>query len=250
MNLLRFIFVILPFSLCACSENAEENISEEDEPILSYTDGHTGYMINLYVINDIFQYAEPAKNSPQEKINKLLLSEFEDYEKWVLESFRETAKQEKPFYRGELRAMSEVYINEANFLSVKNRIYAFNNGAHGVIKEQGRNFKILPNGNVVEIKLADLFQADKPWLEELLKTSIMHLAKKYGEDSFWDSDAQKVIDEALKSDKKKNYINSFVLTKNDTIILIFEPLSLMPNIHGMPIIEIPTKEIKFYKGVK
>ncbi len=35
MNLIRFIYVILSFALCACSENTEENSLEEDDPILS-----------------------------------------------------------------------------------------------------------------------------------------------------------------------------------------------------------------------
>ncbi len=253
MNLIRFYVVIsCVIFLSACEENPTTPKESDDniDTIVNYNEGDYQYDISLTVRRGIFQYENPTKGSPQEKINKLLLAEFADYEQWLLRNFRENAESENPNYRGELRANSQVLVNEPNFLSVINKIYV-HNGEGASINKYGQNFKILPSGKVKEIKLSDLFETDKNWLDALLITAIEHIGKKYGESALWTNSIKKAQNEALKSgEMKSKYINSFALTKNDTIILIFESLSLMPNAYGMPTIEIPTKELKFYKGIK
>ena len=239
-------YLLLPFLiiLVACSDK-----SNQEDPILSMNDCSVkGYSVNLDVCCNIFQFENPQENSPQDKINKIIFDEYADYENFILTRFREfTANSDSPNYTGELRATSEVFINKPNFLSIKNRYYYYNHGAHGNIKESGMNFKILPNGEIKQLKISDVFDTSKDYLTPLIKLSIKKFKAKYGKDAFWD-EMQNIEAEVLEDPVKEKYINSFIISNRNSLIFIFEALSFMPNVYGMPTIEIPIKELSFYKG--
>lgn len=244
MKKVKYLLLSSLLFVSACSEK-----SEQVDPLLSLeTCSVKGYGVSLEVRCDIFQFEEPAKDSPQEKINKIIFAEFADYENFILTRFREyTSTSDAPNYRGELRAISQVYINTPTFLSLKNRYYCYNHGAHGNIRESGMNFKILPNGEIKQLKLSDIFDSSKDYLTPLLKLSIKKLKAKYKEEAFWNN-GKNIEEEILGNPEKEKYFNSFLISDKDTLILIFEALSIMPNVHGMPTIEIPIKELNYYKG--
>ena len=244
MKKVKYLLLSSLLFVSACSEHIEP-----EDPILSMDDCSVkGYEVYLKVCCNIFQFEEPIENSLQDKINKIIFAQYQDYENFILTRFREyTSTSDAPNYRGELRAISQVYINTPTFLSLKNRYYCYNHGAHGNISESGMNFKILPNGEIKQLKLSDIFDSSKDYLTPLLKLSIKKLKAKYKEEAFWNN-GKNIEEEILGNPEKEKYFNSFLISDKDTLILIFEALSIMPNVHGMPTIEIPIKELNYYKG--
>lgn len=241
-NMKNLFFALFAVAfLAACSED------DITDPVVSYDSGWRRYNVSLSVRCGIFQFEDTEENSPQAKINKMLLAEFSESEAHILKTLADTVASDFPPYRGELRATSELYMCTSMLVSVKNKIYYYNNGAHGEICESGLNFKILPNGEVKRLQLSDLFDNSEDWLTPLLLESIKALKKEYGADSFWEKDS---IESAIAtSPDKPKYIHSFVYTGRGTLILIFNALSLMPNAAGMPTVEISTKGLPFYKGI-
>jgi len=245
MKKVKYLLLSLLLFTFGCSENSEqpdEMVVESDCPIAKY------YSVNLKVYSRLFQFEDAKENSAQDKINKIIFAEFKDYENFILTRFHEYTKDsDSPNYSGELLAGSEVHINTTHFLSIKNKYYCYNHGAHGSICESGMNFSISPNGEVKQLKLSDIFDSTKDYLTPLLMLSIQKLKAKYGENAFWNG-SKNLETEILGNPEKEKYFNSFLISDKDTLILIFEALSIMPNVHGMPTIEIPIKELNFYKG--
>lgn len=231
---------LISLILVAC----EDDICDS---IVSYDSGWRQYDVYLSVRCGIFQFDGAKENSPQIKINKILMSEFHKDEAHILKTLSEAMATGLSSYRGELRAESDVYISTPSYFSVKNKIYYYNNGAHGEIYEKGYNFKISADGSVNIVQLSELFEKDKDWLTPVLLKSVKKLAEKYGTNAFWKSD--NIESEIATNPDKAEYIHSFVYTQRDTLILIFNPLSLMPNVSGMPTIEISVKDLPFFKGL-
>ena len=157
-----FLVLFATIFLAACGE---ENITD---PVVFYDSGWRQYNVSMSVRCGIFQFEDAGENSPQEKINKMLLDEFHKNEAHILKTLTETAVSEFPSYRGELRGTSELYMCTPEVVSVKNKMYYYNNGAHGEIYETGLNFRILPDGSVKLMHLSDLFDNSKDWLTPLL----------------------------------------------------------------------------------
>ena len=85
MKKVKYLLLSSLLFVCACSEK-----SEQVDPLLSLeTCSVKGYGVSLEVRCDIFQFEEPAKDSPEEKINKIIFAEFADYENFILTRFRE-----------------------------------------------------------------------------------------------------------------------------------------------------------------
>ena len=238
-----FLVLFATIFLAACGE---ENITD---PVVFYDSGWRQYNVSMSVRCGIFQFEDAGENSPQEKINKMLLDEFHKNEAHILKTLTETAVSEFPSYRGELRGTSELYMCTPEVVSVKNKMYYYNNGAHGEIYETGLNFRILPDGSVKLMRLSDLFDNSKDWLTPLLIRAVRGLKREYGAEAFWDGSASEIEAEISTSPDKPKYIHSFVYTGRDTLILIFNELSLMPNAQGMPIVEISTEDLPYYKGI-
>lgn len=238
-----FLALVASIFLAGCGE---EDITD---PVVFYDSGWRQYNVSMSVRCGIFQFEEAAENSPQEKINKMLLDEFRKSEAHILKTLTETAASEFPSYRGELRATSELYMCTPAIVSVKNKMYYYNNGAHGEICETGLNFRIFPDGEVKLINLSDLFDNTQDWLTPLLIRAVRGLKREYGAEAFWDGSAAEIEAEISTSPDKPKYIHSFVYTGRGTLILIFNELSLMPNAQGMPTIEIPVADLPYYKGI-
>lgn len=60
--------------LAACSED------DITDPVVSYDSGWRRYNVSLSVRCGIFQFEDTEENSPQAKINKMLLAEFSESE--------------------------------------------------------------------------------------------------------------------------------------------------------------------------
>lgn len=63
----------------------------------------------------------------------------------------------------------------------------------------------------------------------------------------WDNST---IEDGIKTKENKfeYYFHSFVITERDSIILIFQSLSIASNVAGYPSVEIPLKELPYYNG--
>ena len=127
-------------------------------------------------------------------------------------------------------------------------MYSFLKGVQ-YIYETGLNFRILPDASVKLMRLSDLFDNSKDWLTPLLIRAVRGLKREYGAEAFWDGSASEIEAEISTGPDKPKYIHSFVYTGRDTLILIFNELSLMPNAQGMPIVEISTEDLPHYKGI-
>ena len=75
-----FLVLFATIFLAACGE---ENITD---PVVFYDSGWRQYNVSMSVRCGIFQFEDAAENSPQEKINKMLLDEFHKNEAHILKT--------------------------------------------------------------------------------------------------------------------------------------------------------------------
>ncbi|MFI3291716.1 MAG: hypothetical protein R3Y46_07555 [Opitutales bacterium] len=248
--------ILIGLSLATLNTYASQ---EKEVDIYEYEGGWRRYEYNINIECGIFQFKEVKANSAKEKLNAKLLETFLKLEADARENCLKTANREplddddipyKFFYRGDIRGRSYVYINKANLFSARNEIYC-ERGMGAFVRQEGINYKILENGEIEKIEIEDLFIAGENCLDPLLIEAVNTL----NEDKLWDSDAKAAIEEILnfkreegEMTKQEYYIYSFAL-KEDSLVLIIQSMSLMPNAGGYPIVEIPFKKIKHLKDL-
>lgn len=190
---------------------------------------------------DIFQFKDVSKSSYKEKINKIQMTEFFDTLKFVKE------KKHPNTFTPEVRARSKFYVNNSKLFSAWNEIYYhyYHLFPKAAVSENTINLRISPNGDVIPIKISDLFYSGKDWQTELLLKGIELLKKQ--KFITWNNST---IEDEIKSkvNEFEYYFYSFVITERDSIVLIFQSLSIAPNVEGYPSIEIPLKELPHYNG--
>ncbi len=250
-----FTFILATTLLTSTYSYAMSELDSSD-----FNEGWRTYSYTANIICGIFQFENAKENSPQAKLNAKLLETFLEYEAETVEALDTIRKNQlaekgfphSPFFTGEIKGTSEVYLNKDNIFSAKNEIY-YHRGHGAFVSEEGINYKILKSDEIEKIEIEDLFVAGENWLDALLLEAI-NTIKETGEEKYlWDSDAKVAIAGILSYEKEDRtmskqeyYISSFAL-KEDSLILIMQSLSIMPNSAGYPIIEIPFKRIKHLK---
>ncbi len=193
---------------------------------------------------DVFLFDNVEKNSVFEQINNVQMREVNE-----LKTFISSKKAPKDWV-STIKATGKVYRNDGKIFSSWNTILYeyYDMFPKAGISEHTINLAILPNGKVKEIKISDLFEPNKNWQTPLLLKGIELLQKQGFE--FWDKTPDSIIKD-IKSGKSdfNYYFYSFVITDKNSIIIIFQSLSLAPNSEGYPSVEIPIKDLKFYKGI-
>jgi len=145
-----------------------------------------------------------------------------------------------------VKASCEVFANNERFFSAKTEILYeyYDLFPKAAVEESTINLRLMPDGKIENLKIGDLFEPNTQWQIGLLLKGIEYLKK--GGFSFWDNST---IENEIKSGKNPfdYYFYSFVLTKRNSIIIIFQSLSIAPNAAGYPSVEIPLGDIPFLK---
>lgn len=189
---------------------------------------------------DIFRF-ENTEQSPQKtEINRLLMKPLEDVKRFVL------SHESPSHFVPSIKASCKVFANNKRFFSAKTEILYeyYDLFPKAAIEESTINLRLLPDGKIENLKIDDFFEPNTQWQTQLLLKGIEYL-KKSGF-SFWDNST---IENEIKSEKETfdYYFYSFVLTERNSIIIIFQSLSISPNAVGYPSVEIPLDDIPFLK---
>ncbi len=196
------------------------------------------------VLCDIFLFDDVGNSSVFEQINNAQMCEVNE-----LVTFISTKKKVPADWVSKIKATGKVYQNSSKIFSAWNSIFYeyYDLFPKAGVSEHTVNLAILPNGNVREIKISELFESGKNWQIPLLLKGIELLKTRF---QFWDKSPNSIIKD-IKSGKRDfdYYFYSFVLTDKNSIIVIFQSLALAPNLAGYPSVEIPIKDLQFYKGL-
>ncbi len=216
--MIRFLSILfLSILMLSCSKEAEVNVE-----------------------SDIFQFANTEQSSQKAEINRLLMKPLEDAKRFVV-----SHKSPSSFIPS-IKANCKVFANNERFFSAKTEILYeyYDLFPKAAIEESTINLRLLPDGKIENLKIGDLFEPNSQWQTQLLLKGIEYL-KKSGF-SFWDNST---IENEIKSEKNPfdYYFYSFVLTERNSIIIIFQSLSIAPNAAGYPSVEIPLDDIPFLK---
>lgn len=196
--------------------------------------------VEVNIESDIFQFANTEQSSQKAEINRLLMKPLEDVKRFVL------SHESPSHFVPSIKASCKVFANNERFFSAKTEILYeyYDLFPKAAIEESTINLRLLPDGKIENLKIGDLFEPNSQWQTQLLLKGIEYL-KKSGF-SFWDNST---IENEIKSEKNPfdYYFYSFVLTERNSIIIIFQSLSIAPNAAGYPSVEIPLDDIPFLK---
>lgn len=228
------LFILSCFTLLTFATPSTSKV-----PIYNFDGGWLKEDNKIIIRCDIFQF--PQADSYKKKINEIMMTEFR-------ESISFAKNQKTPeYFKPEIRARSKVYINNSKLFSAWNKVYCsyYNIFPKAYVKDQTVNLQILPNGDVKEIKIEELFDKNSDWQTALLLKGVELLKKQKFE--FWDN--AKIENEIKNREEKwEFYFYSFVITNRNSIVLIYQSLSLAPNVAGYPSVEIPLSELPNYNG--
>lgn len=196
--------------------------------------------VEVNVESDIFQFTNTEQSPQKTEINRLLMKPLEDVKRFVV-----SHKSHSSFIPS-IKANCKVFANNERFFSAKTEILYeyYDLFPKAAVEESTINLRLLPDGKIENLKIDDFFEPNTQWQTQLLLKGIEYL-KKSGF-SFWDNST---IENEIKSEKNPfdYYFYSFVLTERNSIIIIFQSLSIAPNAAGYPSVEIPLDDIPFLK---
>lgn len=216
--MIRFLSILfLPILVISCSDETKVNIE-----------------------TNIFQFTNMEQSPQKTEINRLLIKPLEEAKRFV-------ASHKSPSsFVPSVKASCEVFANNERFFSAKTEILYeyYDLFPKAAVEESTINLRLMPDGKIENLKIGDLFEPNTQWQIGLLLKGIEYLKK--GGFSFWDNST---IENEIKSGKNPfdYYFYSFVLTKRNSIIIIFQSLSIAPNAAGYPSVEIPLGDIPFLK---